>query len=72
MNFNESNYTAEQIAAAKALLDSLAPKRPLERWVVVDRDGDPITFANHADAQEEIRKGPYNPYTLHHLREVLP
>lgn len=48
--------------------------KPLECWVVVDRDGDTSNFRTKAGAEEYAwdrnRRGLYVPYTVRHMREV--
>ena len=75
MNFNESNYTAEQLAAAKALLDSLAPK-PRVWWGGLDNGGDIMNSTisdSREGAERAIRRQEfYHPHTLVRIEEVLP
>lgn len=67
------NMTDEQIDTAIAALQAMkAARPPLEFWVVVDCDGDRSTYDHKASADGHIAGGGFGPYTLHHMREVLP
>ena len=75
-----SEYTAEQIAAAQALLASLTPKKPRVWWAVRDGDGElrPVAgrmLSDRVDAERlrsDLSKiGGDPPYVLVRIEEVL-
>ena len=43
---------------------------PMERWVVVDRDGDEMLHDDKEEAEDHASSKTFAPYTIYHMREV--